>query len=132
MQDVLVWCVEKKRAIVPMKCNTVSEKKLDLEKIYQFYYRIGIPYNEDGCLVDWPPGTAIYECNSKCQCDSLCVNRVLQKGVTVLMEVYKTKNRGWGARTLEPIPRGKFVCEYTGEVRQIHICIWINYFHIHS
>jgi len=34
------------------------------------------------------------------------------------MEIYKTKTRGWGARTLETISRGKFVCEYTGEVRR--------------
>lgn len=73
------------------------------------------PYDGKGCLVNWPPGTPIYECNSNCQCDTLCKNRVLQKGVTILMEVYKTKNRGWGTRSLEPIPRGKFVCEYTGE-----------------
>lgn len=77
----------------------------------------GFPYDGKSCLVNWPPGTPIYECNINCQCDTLCKNRVLQKGVTILMEVYKTKNRGWGARSLEPIPRGKFVCEYTGEVR---------------
>lgn len=83
-----------------------------------FLSSLGFPYDGKGCLVNWPTGTPIYECNSNCQCDTSCRNRVLQKGVTVLMEVYKTKSRGWGVRCLEPIPRGKFVCEYTGEVSQ--------------
>jgi hypothetical protein len=77
----------------------------------------GFPYNDKGQLVNWPTGMPIYECNSNCQCGPNCRNRVLQKGVTVVMEVYKTKSRGWGARTTEPVPRGKFICEYTGEVR---------------
>ena len=32
------------------------------------------------------------------------------------IEVYKTKSKGWGARTLEDVPANKFVCEYAGEV----------------
>lgn len=32
------------------------------------------------------------------------------------MEVYLTENRGWGARALQPIAQGAFVCEYLGEV----------------
>jgi len=44
------------------------------------------------------------------------VNRELQKGLHVELEVFKTEERGWGVRTLEQIPRGKFVLEYVGEM----------------
>jgi euchromatic histone-lysine N-methyltransferase len=30
--------------------------------------------------------------------------------------VFKTKGRGWGLRTLDPIRAGTFICEYAGEV----------------
>ncbi|GLJ21419.1 hypothetical protein SUGI_0394410 [Cryptomeria japonica] len=58
----------------------------------------------------------LVECNSRCCCGSKCINRELQKGLQLALEVFKTKDRGWGVRTLEQIPRGKFVMEYVGEV----------------
>jgi len=39
------------------------------------------PYDERGCLVNWPVGYPIYECNANCKCDrGKCRNRVVQKG----------------------------------------------------
>ena len=35
----------------------------------------------------------VYECNSLCSCSELCQNRVLQKGVQVKLEVYKTRHK---------------------------------------
>ncbi|KAI5420673.1 hypothetical protein KIW84_044494 [Lathyrus oleraceus] len=32
------------------------------------------------------------------------------------MEVFKTKDKGWGLRSLDPIRAGAFICEYAGEV----------------
>ncbi|XP_074531080.1 histone-lysine N-methyltransferase SETMAR [Halichoeres trimaculatus] len=58
----------------------------------------------------------VFECNALCSCSDLCSNRVVQRGLTLRLEVYCTGNRGWGVRTLEPIPTGTFVCEYAGEV----------------
>lgn len=58
----------------------------------------------------------VFECNALCTCSDACSNRVVQMGPRVRLEVYSTKDRGWGVRTLEPIPRGMFVCEYAGEV----------------
>lgn len=58
----------------------------------------------------------MFECNILCACSDTCSNRVVQRGVRLRLEVYDTRNRGWGVRTLEPIPRGTFVCEYAGEV----------------
>lgn len=45
-----------------------------------------------------------------------CANRVVQRGSQVKMMIFRTQNYGWGVRTLEPIPKGSFVIEYTGEV----------------
>ena len=61
----------------------------------------------------------IYECNSKCICDSSCVNRVTQKGGVEGLEVFSTENRGLGLRTNKHIPTGIFVAEFVGEVVRV-------------
>ncbi|KAM9859968.1 histone-lysine N-methyltransferase SETMAR [Aulostomus maculatus] len=58
----------------------------------------------------------IFECNAFCSCSDSCINRVVQRGLRLSLEVYSTSNRGWGVRTLQSIPCGMFVCEYAGEV----------------
>lgn len=58
----------------------------------------------------------VFECNALCSCSDACSNRVVQRGLRLSLEVYSTKNKGWGVRTLEAIPHGTFVCEYAGEV----------------
>ncbi|KAF3786597.1 Histone-lysine N-methyltransferase [Nymphaea thermarum] len=73
------------------------------------------PYDQNGQII-LEEGFLVYECNSLCSCDMTCQNRVLQKGVQVKLEVYKTENKGWAVRAGEAIPRGAFVCEYLGEV----------------
>jgi len=61
-------------------------------------------------------GYPIYECNSLCTCEASCPNKVLQQGLLVKLEIFKTENKGWAVRAAEPIPQGTFVCEYVGEV----------------
>ncbi|XP_038041781.1 histone-lysine N-methyltransferase SETMAR isoform X1 [Anas platyrhynchos] len=58
----------------------------------------------------------IFECNALCQCGESCQNRVVQRGLQLRLEVFKTAKKGWGLRTLEFIAKGRFVCEYAGEV----------------
>lgn len=86
----------------------------------------------------------VYECNYSCRCSRSCQNRVLQNGVQVKLEVFKTEKKvlfffslffslflviissrsilshvcsqGWAVRAREAIPSGTFVCEYVGEV----------------
>ncbi|XP_053144153.1 histone-lysine N-methyltransferase SETMAR [Hemicordylus capensis] len=58
----------------------------------------------------------VFECNTMCQCGELCQNRVIQRGLQFRLEVFKTAKKGWGLRTLEFIPKGRFVCEYAGEI----------------
>ncbi|XP_025200890.1 histone-lysine N-methyltransferase EHMT2 [Melanaphis sacchari] len=78
-------------------------------------------YDENGRLNSefdyFNPSVILYECNWRCRCHKqLCGNRVIQKGIKVKLELYKHKDMGWGVRTLQPIPRGTFVCEYIGEI----------------
>ncbi|CAK9180831.1 unnamed protein product [Ilex paraguariensis] len=58
----------------------------------------------------------VHECGSSCSCPPNCRNRVSQAGLKVCLEVFKTKDRGWGLRSWDPIRGGSFICEYAGEV----------------
>lgn len=58
----------------------------------------------------------IKECWWKCGCSKLCGNRVVQRGITRSLQVFMTKGKGWGLRSLEDLPKGAFVCEYVGEI----------------
>ncbi|XP_057984320.1 histone-lysine N-methyltransferase SUVR5 isoform X2 [Hevea brasiliensis] len=73
------------------------------------------PYDDKGRII-LEEGYLVYECNHMCRCSKTCPNRVLQNGIRVKLEIFKTKNKGWAVRTGEPILRGTFVCEYIGEV----------------
>jgi euchromatic histone-lysine N-methyltransferase len=72
------------------------------------------PYIANSILVTRKP--MIHECGPMCQCFPNCKNRVSQTGLKQYLEVFKTKGRGWGLRTLDPIRAGTFICEYAGEV----------------
>ncbi|MCJ1439200.1 hypothetical protein MMC27_008591 [Xylographa pallens] len=39
---------------------------------------------------------AIYECNELCSCNDNCKSRVVQKGRQIPLDIFKTRNRGWG------------------------------------
>lgn len=58
----------------------------------------------------------IYECNSLCKCGPDCLNRVVQNGIRTPMCLFKTKNRGWGVKSVHRIFKGTFICEYMGEI----------------
>ncbi|KAJ9067963.1 hypothetical protein DSO57_1033583 [Entomophthora muscae] len=74
-----------------------------------------MPYDKDG-LLQLPPKHAIHECNVNCSCPLTCRNRVIQRGRTVKLQIFKTANKGWGVRAMEKIPKGRFVAEYVGEI----------------
>lgn len=59
----------------------------------------------------------VKECWSKCGCDMVCGNRLVQKGIRCKLQVFFTpEGKGWGLRTLEDLPARTFVCEYVGEI----------------
>ena len=59
------------------------------------YYCTGSRLN---CLVPFylDSNHTIYECNINCPCGPRCKTRVVQKGRTVPLTVFKTLDRGWG------------------------------------
>ncbi|EEZ97316.2 histone-lysine N-methyltransferase EHMT2 [Tribolium castaneum] len=77
-------------------------------------------YDEEGKLIpefNFGDIPMIFECNDRCQCNAItCNNRVVQKGPNQRFELFKTLDKGWGIRTLRPISRGSFICEYIGEI----------------
>lgn len=60
--------------------------------------------------------TGIYECHSSCKCSSRCLNKVVQHPIQIKMQLYRTKNRGWGLESCHDIPKGTFVCIYAGRL----------------
>lgn len=61
----------------------------------------------------------IKECNDRCGCGPDCPNRVVQNGRTIDLKIFKTRNRGWGVKSVTDIEKGSFVSEYVGTVRTI-------------
>ncbi|CAG8566151.1 2203_t:CDS:2 [Ambispora gerdemannii] len=76
----------------------------------------------------------IYECNSLCACSNQCQNRLVQHGISLPLEIFRTSLCGWGVRVSSSytnnqrnnqekdvddqvvIKQGQFVCEYAGEI----------------
>lgn len=73
-----------------------------------------LPYCANGFVVSRKH--VLYECNNSCSCSINCRNRVTQKGANLHFEVFRTRDRGWGLRSWDPIRAGTFICEYIGEV----------------
>ncbi|XP_056113335.1 histone-lysine N-methyltransferase EHMT1a isoform X4 [Rhinichthys klamathensis goyatoka] len=76
-------------------------------------------YDKDGRLLkefcrNDPP--FLFECNHTCSCWRTCRNRVIQNGLRVRLQVFRTERMGWGVRALQDIPEGTFVCEFAGEI----------------
>ncbi|XP_041644377.1 histone-lysine N-methyltransferase EHMT1a [Cheilinus undulatus] len=61
-----------------------------------------------------PP--SLFECNHACSCWRTCRNRVVQNGLRVRLQLFRTPKMGWGVRALQDIPQGTFICEYVGEI----------------
>jgi len=82
--------------------------------------RFGPAFDSSGRLLDIVPYTDLlrpaFECHDHCSCGQTCCNRVVQHGVTIRLQVFSVGHKGVGVRTLDPIVRGSFVCEYSGEV----------------
>ncbi|XP_067425735.1 histone-lysine N-methyltransferase SETDB1 isoform X2 [Emydura macquarii macquarii] len=61
--------------------------------------------------------TGVYECNKRCKCNTnMCTNRLVQHGLQVRLQLFKTQNKGWGIRCLDDIAKGSFVCIYAGKI----------------
>ncbi|CAJ0583023.1 unnamed protein product, partial [Mesorhabditis spiculigera] len=87
-----------------------------------------IPYSDDGRLpmdqlnseeyIASSKNTGvIFECAEACECSLQCGNRVAQKGAVHPVQIYRTEKKGWAVRTVDALPIGTFVGEYTGELK---------------
>ncbi|CAG8587160.1 15007_t:CDS:2, partial [Acaulospora morrowiae] len=105
------------------KDNCVSED-CGCKSAHGFFYN---NTNRRGLNIDFLPSNSssltnitpsLYECNSSCTCaPSLCLNRIVQHGIQMPLQIFKTTNgRGWGVRALQKVHKGEFVCEYAGEI----------------
>eukprot|EP00262_Sarcandra_glabra_P007783 TRINITY_DN20749_c0_g1_i1.p1 TRINITY_DN20749_c0_g1~~TRINITY_DN20749_c0_g1_i1.p1 ORF type:complete len:710 (+),score=96.37 TRINITY_DN20749_c0_g1_i1:418-2547(+) len=101
------------KPLLGCKCNNVCNPA-DVDCCCSKRNGNDFPYSSNGLLVSRKP--LIYECGSSCSCSLNCRNRVSQKGVRIRFEVFKTRDKGWGLRSWDPIRAGTFICEYTGEV----------------
>lgn len=66
------------------------------------------------CLVF--EGLLARECGTSCHCSLECRNRVTQRGLLVKLQIVKDQRKGWGLYAGDLISKGKFVCEYAGEL----------------
>ncbi|XP_062865460.1 histone-lysine N-methyltransferase SETDB2 isoform X2 [Trichomycterus rosablanca] len=67
-----------------------------------------------------PSSTGLYECNPWCGCEKRrCQNRVVQRGLRVRLQVFRTHDRGWGVRCRDDLDKGTFVCTYSGVVLRL-------------
>ena len=71
-------------------------------------------YDHNGVLFRGKP--IVFECGPFCRCPPTCRNRVSQRGLRNRLEVFRSRETGWGVRSLELIHAGSFVCEYAGVV----------------
>ncbi|TVU39492.1 hypothetical protein EJB05_12914, partial [Eragrostis curvula] len=71
-------------------------------------------YDKTGALLRGKP--LVYECGPHCKCPLSCPNRVSQKGLQHRLEVFRSRETGWGVRSLDLIKAGTFICEFSGIV----------------
>ncbi|XP_075214845.1 SET domain containing 2 [Lycorma delicatula] len=71
---------------------------------------------EKGCGEDCLNRLLMIECGSRCVLGEKCTNKRFQNLEYVKSEVFKTKRKGYGLRSVEDIPAGTFILEYVGEV----------------
>ncbi|KAK9965900.1 hypothetical protein ABG768_004965 [Culter alburnus] len=61
--------------------------------------------------------TGVYECNRLCRCDPrMCSNRLVQHGLQLRLELFMTRQKGWGIRCRDDVAKGTFVCIITGKI----------------
>ncbi|KAJ2009953.1 hypothetical protein GGI04_000052 [Coemansia thaxteri] len=77
---------------------------------------MNVPYYDENGRLCTDLQLPIYECSHLCDCPESCPNRTVQRGSTIDIDIFRTRDKGWGARTRRFIARGEFVCRYTGEL----------------
>ncbi|XP_056629057.1 histone-lysine N-methyltransferase SETDB2 isoform X3 [Triplophysa dalaica] len=67
--------------------------------------------------LDTPVNAGLFECGPWCGCErARCQNRVVQRGLRVRLQVFRTLDRGWAVRCQDDLDMGTFICIYAGVV----------------
>lgn len=86
----------------------------------EFLCYAGQSYDSDGLLIHREFSSAqkpILQCHQNCKCQSsVCLNRVVRQQSYAKLETFSTDRKGLGVKSLAPVARGQFICEYLGEV----------------
>lgn len=84
------------------RCKSLSKKQegfhnmLELHIIFFLLFLVGKDHKVDFLFFSHETlqeGYLVYECNQMCSCNRTCPNRVLQNGVRVKLEVFKTEKK---------------------------------------
>ncbi|KAI8054958.1 uncharacterized protein B0P05DRAFT_560897 [Gilbertella persicaria] len=80
--------------------------------------------DQPGCGDDCINRMLFYECDPKtCPCGDQCTNQRFQrKERKKELQIFQTKNRGWGLRSMVDIKKGDLVIEYRGEIISHQLC----------
>ncbi|XP_010531200.1 PREDICTED: histone-lysine N-methyltransferase SUVR5 isoform X2 [Tarenaya hassleriana] len=117
-ENLQLGCSCRSSACSPETCDHVYLFDNDFEDAKDIRGRSmrgRLPYDDRGRII-LEEGYPVYECNDQCGCSRTCRNRVLQNGIRIKLEIFRTEKKGWGVRACEPILHGTFICEYVGEV----------------
>jgi [histone H3]-lysine36 N-dimethyltransferase SETMAR len=74
---------------------------------------VSFPFTADDVLMQPNP---LFECSKSCHCKKKCKIQFSNEYVSKRLQVFKTKEKGWGVRALEQIKQGTFICNYVGEL----------------
>ncbi|KAI0048299.1 SET domain-containing protein [Auriscalpium vulgare] len=97
-------------------CDPRSKTCLCLKRQQEYSGEVsGFIYDDRGRLKE--EGYPIFECNDLCGCLEDCRNRVVQRGRKHMVNIRKTKDKGWGVFAgSKKIPKGSFIGIYAGEL----------------
>lgn len=96
---------------LPCKCEDSCSSACPCGLGTSIAYQNGILAEDFATSVSRP----IVECSTLCTCQN-CLNHVVQNGIHVQLQVFKTEHKGFGVKTLQFIPKLSFICEYAGEL----------------
>ncbi|WCJ30169.1 Histone-lysine N-methyltransferase ASHR3 [Euphorbia peplus] len=72
------------------------------------------------CCEDCMCRVQCISCSRACHCPDSCTNRPFRREKKI--KIVKTQLCGWGVEAVEPINKGDFIIEYTGEVINDALC----------
>mmetsp|Transcript_8053 Transcript_8053/g.23879 ORF Transcript_8053/g.23879 Transcript_8053/m.23879 type:complete len:1721 (-) Transcript_8053:2384-7546(-) len=79
----------------------------------------GKTFYNGGRLKETHPGAAVFECPPDCdgKHPSKCAgNRVVSEGIRAPLQVFKTRDYGWGVRCARGVEVGEYLCSYSAPI----------------